>query len=135
MIDTNDLNKLKIALNQIENGEDVHVAVANAEYVNYDQQLIDRINILKNISVLDTNILKYLYGIQLTDKIVDVAPKVNAIYQLALSAKLIEDTAIEEETQDEITKEENKEPLNFGKNETEIATQILKALLNINKKV
>lgn len=131
MIDTENLNKLKIALQQIEDGEDIHTAVANAEYVNYDQQLIDKINILKNISVLDTNILKYLYSIQLTDKIADVAPKVNAIYQLALSAKLIKDTALKENEEDAEAKEDT---LNLGNNETEIATNVLKALLNINNK-
>ena len=94
MIDSENLNKLKIALQQIENGEEVGMAIANAEYVNYNQRLIDKINILKNIPVLNTDILKYLYSINLTDKIADVEPKVNAIYQLALSANLIEDKAL-----------------------------------------
>ena len=131
ILEPSELNKLKIALQQVENGVDVHTAVANAEYVNYDQTLIDKINILKNLPILNTNILKYLYSIQLTDKIEDVAPKVNAIYQLALSAKLIEDTALKEK-EAERDEEDGLKKL-VGKTPDDTAVNVLKALLNINK--
>lgn len=131
VLEPSELNKLKIALQQVENGESVRAAVANAEYVNYDQTLLDKINILKNISVLNTNILKYLYSIQLTDKIEDVAPKVNAIYQLALSSHLIEDKALAEK-EAERNEEDGLRKL-VGKTTDETAVNILRALLNINK--
>jgi len=130
-----ELNKLKIALRQVEKGEDIHSAVANAEYVNYDQTLLDKINILKNIPILNTNIIKYLYSIQLTDKIEDVAPKVNAIYQLALASKLIEDKALAEKEAERNAEnnEDNELKKLVGKSTDETAVNILKALLNINK--
>lgn len=128
-----ELNKLKIALQQVERGEDINTAVANAEYVNYDQRLIDKINILKNIPILNTDILKYLYSIKLTDKISDVAPKINAVYQLALSSKLIEDKAIEELEAERKAAESGEAPQIIGKNIEDTAANILKALLNINK--
>ncbi len=129
MIDSENLNKLKIALQQIENGEEVGMAVANAEYVNYDQKLIDKINILKNIQVLNIEILKYLYSINLTDKISEVAPKINAIYQLALSAKLIEDTALEEEE----AKREQEDKTFRANNDKELAINVLKAIMGMKK--
>lgn len=132
ILEPSELNKLKIALQQVEKGENIHTAVANAEYVNYDQTLIDKINILKNISILNTDILKYLYSIQLTDKIKDVAPKVNAIYQLALASKLIEDKALEELQAERDNEEGNLKKI-VGKTTDETAINILKALLNINK--
>jgi hypothetical protein len=130
VIDSIELNKLKIALQQVENGEDINMAVANAEYVNYDQKLIDKINILKNIPILNTDILKYLYSIKLTDKISDVAPKVNAIYQLAIASKLIEDKALDEKEDED---EENPAKKLIGNTIEDTATNILRALLNINK--
>ena len=134
MIDQENLNKLKIALDQIENGEVLERAVANAEYVNYDQKLIDKINILKNIPVLNAEILKYLYKIQLTDKISEVAPKVNVIYQLALNANLIEDKALEKEKSKHDTEEKTGQLKQIvGSNDMETATNVLRALLNINK--
>lgn len=132
IIDSTELNKLKIALQQVERGEDINTAVANAEYVNYDQKLIDKINILKNIPILNTDILKYLYSIKLTDKIADVAPKINAIYQLALSSKLIEDKALEE-LEAEREEEENGIKKIVGKTREDTVVNILKAMLNINK--
>lgn len=129
MIDSENLNKLKIALQQIENGEEVGMAIANAEYVNYNQRLIDKINILKNIPVLNTDILKYLYSINLTDKIADVEPKVNAIYQLALSANLIEDKALEKEEE----KREEKENVLASTSDSELAANVLRAILGMNK--
>lgn len=131
MIDTANLNKLKIALQQVEAGEELHTAVANAEYVNYDQRLIDKINVLKNIPVLNADVLKYLYSIKLTDKIENVQPKVDAIYQLALSAKLIEDKALEKE--EEKHNAENEEVKIAGKNQNDIAVNVINAILNINK--
>lgn len=134
IIDSTELNKLKIALQQVENGESVNAAVANAEYVNYDQKLIDKINILKNIPILNTDILKYLYSIKLTDRIADVAPKINAVYQLALASKLIEDKALEE-LEAERKAEENGTTLEkiVGKTKEDTAANILRALLNINR--
>ena len=132
ILNPTELNKLKIALQQVENGEDINTAVANAEYVNYDQTLIDKINILKNIPILNTDILKYLYSIKLTDKISDVAPKINAIYQLALSSKLIEDKALQE-LEDEREESENGIEKIVGKTKEDIVVNILKAMLNINK--
>jgi len=132
ILNQTELNKLKIALQQVEKGEDIHTAVANAEYVNYDQTLIDKINILKNIPILNTDILKYLYSIKLTDKIADVAPKVNAIYQLALTSKLIEDKALEE-FEAKRNEDENGLEKIVGKSIDDTAAQILTALLNINK--
>ena len=129
MIDSENLNKLKIALQQIENGEEVGMAIANVEYVNYNQRLIDKINILKNIPVLNTDILKYLYSINLTDKIADVEPKVNAIYQLALSANLIEDKALEKEEE----KREEKENVLASTSDSELAANVLRAILGMNK--
>lgn len=133
VLEPSELNKLKIALQQVEAGEDIHTAVANAEYVNYDQRLIDKINILKNIPILNTDILKYLYSIKLTDKIADVAPKINAVYQLALSSKLIEDKALEELEAERKAAEEGEAPQIVGKTVEDTAANILKALLNINK--
>ena len=130
LLEPSELNKLKIALQQVENGEDIRTAVANAEYVNYDQKLIDKINILKNIPILNTDILKYLYSIKLTDKIEDVAPKINAIYQLALTSKLIEDKALEEKEEEQ---EENGIKKLIGKTKEDTAVNILRALLNINR--
>lgn len=129
-MNTEELNKLKIALMQIDKGEPVKQAVTNAEYVNYDQQLLDKINILKNITILNKDVIKYLYSINLTDKIADVAPKVNAIYQLALSAKLIEDTALKIE-QEKRNNEANNSLL--GSTEAKTAANVLNAILNINK--
>lgn len=131
VLEPSELNKLKIALQQVEKGEDIHSAVANADYVNYDQTLLDKINILKNIPILNTNIIKYLYSIQLTDKIADVAPKVNAIYQLALASKLIEDKALAEKEAEREETDGLKKLV--GKTTDETAVNILKALLNINK--
>lgn len=131
ILNQTELNKLKIALQQVEKGEDINTAVANAEYVNYDQTLIDKINILKNIPILNTDILKYLYSIKLTDKIADVMPKINAIYQLALSSKLIEDKALQEIEDDH--EEENGLEKIVGKTKEDIVVNILKAILNINK--
>ena len=133
VLEPTELNKLKIALDQVELGDDLNTAVAKAEYVNYDQQLIDKINILKNISVLNTNILKYLFSIQLTDKIEDVAPKVNAIYQLALSSKLIEDKALAEKAAERDNGEEGGVKKLVGKTADETALNVLRALLNVNK--
>lgn len=132
ILNQTELNKLKIALQQVEKGEDINTAVANAEYVNYDQTLIDKINILKNIPILNTDILKYLYSIKLTDKISDVAPKINAIYQLALTSKLIEDKALQE-LEDEREESENGIEKIVGKTKEDIVVNILKAMLNINK--
>ena len=131
VLNQTELNKLKIALQQVEKGEDINTAVANAEYVNYDQKLIDKINILKNIPILNTDILKYLYSIKLTDKIENVAPKINAIYQLALSSKLIEDKTLEEVEAERKHDETNSQII--GKNIEDTTANILKALLNINK--
>ena len=130
MIDSENLNKLKIALNEIEKGEDVSRAVANAEYVNYDQTLLDKISLLKNISVLNKDLIKYLYSIQLTDKISDVAPKVNAIYQLALNANLIEDKALEDLKKEREEKE--KGPKIVGKDDVSTAMNVIRAFLSIN---
>ena len=126
-MDSANLNKLKIALQQVENGEEVGMAIANSQYVNYNQRLLDKINILKNISVLNIDIIKYLYNIKLTDKTSEVEPKVNAIYQLALNSGLIEEKALEQEEA-----KHNDENKIIGNSTKETAYNIIRSILNMN---
>lgn len=120
-----ELEKLKTAINQINNGVDLEVAQANVQYVNYNELLLKKINILKQIPLLNNDVLKYLYSIKLTDRVDDVANKVNSIFDLAVRAKLIEDI-------DQIEKKEKEQEefkIKPNENETDIAMKVVNKII------
>ena len=98
------LDTLKNAVDRINAGEDINKVNADLSYVNYNKTLIKKIEVLKKITLLNQDTLKYLYSIELTDKIKDVEPKVNAIYQLAKNAGFIDDEMAQsqEEKKDDV---------------------------------
>ena len=91
------LNALKCVVDKINSGESLEQAKVDASYVNYNKALLKKIDILKRISLLNKDTMSYLYSIQLTDKVKDVEPKVNAIFQLAKSAGFLDEYEEKEE--------------------------------------
>ena len=96
MNDTN-LNTLKYVVDKITSGEPLEQAKVDASYVNYNNALLKKIDILKRITLLNKDTMRYLYSIKLTDKVKDVEPKVNAIFQLAKSAGFLDEYQEKEE--------------------------------------
>ena len=96
MDDTN-LNTLKYVVDKITSGEPLEQAKVDASYVNYNNALLKKIDILKKITLLNKDTMSYLYSIKLTDKVKDVEPKVNAIFQLAKSAGFLDEYKEKEE--------------------------------------
>lgn len=99
-MDDINLNTLKYVVDKINSGETLEQAKADASYVNYNETLLKKIDILKRITLLNKDTMSYLYSIKLTDKVSVVEPKVNAIFQLAKSAGFLDEV---------IEKDENKE--------------------------
>lgn len=91
------LNTLKYVVDKINSGESLEQAKVDVAYVNYNEALLKKIDILKRISLLNKDTMSYLYSIQLTDKVKDVEPKVNAIFQLAKSAGFLDEYEEKEE--------------------------------------
>lgn len=91
------LNTLKYVVDKINSGEPLEQAKVDVSYVNYNEALLKKIDILKRISLLNKDTMSYLYSIQLTDKVKDVEPKVNAIFQLAKSAGFLDEYEEKEE--------------------------------------
>lgn len=88
-------NIINTAVKLINKGENPNVAKVMANLVNANPELINKINLLKQINVLDAATKTYIYSIQLTDNALDVEPKINAIWELLTSAGIISDGAEE----------------------------------------
>lgn len=96
-MDDINLNTLKYVVDKITSGKPLEQAEVDASYVNYNTALIKKIDILKRITLLNKDTMSYLYSIKLTDKVKDVEPKVNAIFQLAKSAGFLDEYKEREE--------------------------------------
>lgn len=113
-------NIINVAAKLISNG----ISPIDAKYVANTLQnnpdLIKRINALKQIDILDIATRSYLYGIQLTDNVLQIEPKVNAIWTLVKTAGLIDDSALVDEIPETVSADDDVQ---------RIADDVLKQLL------
>lgn len=95
-------NIISVATSLMASGKTPADARSLANMVKFNDDLITRINALKQIDILDANTKAYLFGIQLTDNVLRVEPKINAIWTLVKTAGLIDDSALQPDIPDEI---------------------------------
>ena len=119
---------IKTAVDMIKNQDDydienIHVLT---KIVKNHPEIISKINILKQIAILDSNTLNYLHSIKLTDDATKIEPKLNVIWQLVKNAGLVDEKDIEKES------EEDTIPLTISANDDiqNVAIKVINKLLD-----
>lgn len=119
---------IKTAVDMIKNQDDydienIHVLT---KIVKNHPEIISKINILKQIAILDSNTLNYLHSIKLTDDATKIEPKLNVIWQLVKNAGLVDEKDIEKEN------EEDTIPLTISANDDiqNVAIKVINKLLD-----
>ena len=82
---------IDVATKLMQDGAPVAIAVTAANALQSHPELIERINVLKEIEMLDATTQAFLYSIELTDNVLQIEPKINAIWALIKAAGLIDD--------------------------------------------
>ena len=86
---------IKTAADLIGQGSTVVAAVTAAKIVKNHPPILAKLNLLKNISILDANTINYLQSIKLTDMLKDVEPKINVLWALVKNAGLVTETDLQ----------------------------------------